>query len=308
MRWFMTLLVVAAALGLAAVAGAEQRYSDAAGDSGGAPDLGQFVVSNDTSQVVVQISAPGRLPEQGEAYLVEIDSDGNPASGKDGFEVRVFTMSVQGFVYIWNGAEWVDAPPAGISIRFELSANMGLWRITLPRTLLSNTSAFTFKTASAKFSGDDIVGLDSAPDGGTWRYELALKQCANGKDDDGDGKVDSSDLGCSSTDDDLESDDPYTLEIDRPTLTPASGRAGKPITVKARVRQVETNAPLAIGRVSCTARSGAGTQRSAGKLASGTASCRLMAPKVSRPTSVRGTITVTSKSASVSAPFSYRVR
>ena len=306
MRWFMTLLVVVGALGLAAVAGAEQRYTDAAGDNGVAPDLGQLVVTNDASEVVIQISAPARLPEQEEAYLVEIDSDGNSASGKDGFEVRVFTMSLRGYVYVWNGSDWVDAPPAGISVRFEFSANTGLWRITLPRTLLSNTSAFNFKTASAKFNGDDIVGLDSAPDGGTWRYELALKQCSNGRDDDGDGKADSSDLGCSGTEDDLESDDPYTLAIDRPTVTPASGRAGKPIKVKARVRQVETNQPIATGTVRCMTKVGSKAKRSAGQLASGTATCRLVSPKVAKRTTIRGTITITSRSASISAPYSFR--
>ncbi len=306
MRLFMTLAVVAVALGLAAVAGAEQRFTDATGDSGAAPDLGQFVVTNDSNQVVIEISAPARLPQPEEAYLLEIDTDANGSTGKEGFEVHVFAMSLSSSVETWNGSDWVAATPTGISVRFEFSATTGLWRVTLPRTLLSNTSAFTFRTLAAKFSGENVVGLDAAPDGGTWRYELALKQCANGRDDDGDGKLDSSDLGCSGTEDDLESDDPYTLAIDPARVTPASGRAGKPIVVRARVRQVETNQPLSSGTVRCMMKVGSKTKRSAGQLASGTATCRLMSPKVAKRTTVRGTITVTSKSASISTPYSFR--
>ena len=308
MRLFMTLAVVAVALGLAAVAGAEQRFTDATGDSGAAPDLGQFVVTNDSNQVVIEISAPARLPQPEEAYLLEIDTDANGSTGKDGFEVHVFAMSLSSSVEVWNGSDWVAAPPTGISVRFEFSATTGLWRVTLPRTLLSNTSAFTFRTLAAKFSGENVVGLDAAPDGGAWRYELALKQCANGRDDDGDGKVDSSDLGCSGTEDDLESDDPYTLSIGRATATPASAKPGKPVVVRARVRQAETSQAIQTGSVRCMSKVGSTTKRSTGQLKAGTAMCRLMAPKVAKPSSVRGTITVTSKSASISAPFSYRVR
>jgi hypothetical protein len=306
MRWFMSVLVVIAGLGLAAAAGAEQRYTDTAGDSSSAPDLGQLVVSNDPSQVVFQIAAPARLPGKDEAYLLQIDSDGNPASGENGFEVNVFMMALSSDVDVWNGSSWVAAPPAGISVRFEFSSASGLWRVTLPRTLLSNTTALNFWLGSAVFNGDDIVASDRGPDGGTWRYELAFKQCANGRDDDGDGKVDSNDLGCSGTEDDLESDDPYTLAIDPAKVTPASGRAGKPVVVRAGVRQVETNQPIATGTVRCITKVGSKTRRSAGQLASGTATCRLVSPKVAKRTTIRGTMTVTSKSASISAPYSFR--
>ena len=306
MRMFAGLVAVVVTLGLAAVAGAEQRYADGAGDNGNAPDLSQVVVTNDTSQVVFQISAPARLPAPEEAYLLQIDSDRNTATGDDGFEVQVFTMGVSSYVETWSGSDWVDAPSGGISVRFEFSSGSGLWRITLPRTLFSNSSAFNFQSAAAMFSGGSIVGFDRAPDGGTWLYELALKQCANGRDDDGDGKIDTSDLGCSGAEDDLESDDPYTLSIGRTSVTPASGRAGKPIVVKARVTQVETGQAIATGTVGCAMKVGSATKRTTGQLASGTATCRLLAPKVAKPTTIRGTITVTSKATSVSAPFAFR--
>lgn len=309
MRWVMTLLVAVGALGAAAVAGAEQRYSDPAGDSASSLDISEVVVTNDTEQVVIRVGLPGTLPEDNDVFLVEIDSDGSSATGKDGFEVRVFGMSLRAFVEVWNGTDWVDAPPAGISVRVELSGGTSARRITLPRSLLSNTSGFNFLVSTAKFSGDDIVGSDRAPDGGgTWRYDLALKQCSNGRDDDGDGKVDSNDLGCTGTDDDLESDDPYTLAIGRPTVTPATGKGGNPVVVKARVTQAETDQPIRAGTVRCTTKAGATTKRSVGQLASGTATCRLMAPRVVKPTTIRGTMTVTSKAATASVPFSFRSR
>ena len=43
---------------------------------------------------------------------------------------------------------------------------------------------------------------------GTFFYDLTFPQCSNGKDDDGDGKVDRQDPGCSGATDDNESDDP----------------------------------------------------------------------------------------------------
>lgn len=306
MRWVTTLLVAIAALGLAAVAGAEQTYTDATGDNGVAPDLTQVVVSNDTTQVTFKITAPPRIPEN-EAHLLLIDTDGNSATGDEGDEVTAYFEFPGIDVETWNGSAWVNAPSTGISGRFELGGGTASWQLTLPRTLLGTGTGFNFVVLSAKLNGSDVEGVDAAPDGGSWRYDLLLKQCANGKDDDGDGKVDSSDLGCSNADDDLESDDPYTLAIAKPKVTPAFGKAGKPIVVKARVTQVETGGPITTGTVSCAVKIGTATKRTAGSLASGTATCRITAPKVAKPTTIRGTITVTSKAKSVSAPFSFRV-
>jgi hypothetical protein len=135
-----------------------------------------------------------------------------------------------------------------------------------------------------------------------------LSQCANGGDDDGDGNVDVQDAGCADAEDDLESDDPYTLAIGRPTVTPATARSGAQVTVKARIRQVETNQAITAGTVRCAAKIGSSTRRWAGRLTEGTATCTLRAPKVSKPTSVTGSVTVSSKSKTASTPFALRVR
>ncbi len=197
---------------------------------------------------------PSRLPDN-EAHLLQINTDGNAATGDEGFDLQAFMLFPGISVETWNGSAWVDAPTTGLSGRFELGAAAS-WRLTLPRTLIGTATAFDFMVISAKFNGDEVAGVDAAPDAGTWRYELALKQCANGRDDDGDGKIDSTDLGCSGTEDDLESDDPYTLSIGRATATPTSAKSGKPVIVRAQVRQVETSKAIRTGTVRCMTKVG----------------------------------------------------
>jgi|RhiMetStandDraft_4_1073278.scaffolds.fasta_scaffold08503_1 hypothetical protein len=304
-RSISTLLVAVAGLALVSAAGAEQRYTEATGDAGAAPELGQTTVENDAGRVVLTIGVPPRFPEPDELYLLRIDTDSNPGTGDEGDEVRVVQMGTSANVMTWNRSDWVDAPSSGIHVRVEISASAGQWLVTLPRTLLSNTSAFDFMVISAKLSGEEVVGTDVA---GPWRYDLTSTQCSNGRDDDADGKLDVADLGCEDGEDDLESDDPFTLAIGRPTVTPSATRSGAQVTVKAPIRQVETNEAITAGTVRCSAKIGASTRRWAGRLASGTATCTLRAPKVSRPTSVRGSLTVSSKSKTASMRFAFRVR
>ena len=80
---------------------------------------------------------------------------------------------------------------------------------------------------------------------------MTFTQCANGKDDDGDGKVDGNDLGCSSPTDNLESDDPVTLKASKALTVPAKPKAGKVVVVGAAVVRVETGAGIPSGTVKC---------------------------------------------------------
>lgn len=302
------LFLITAALVLAAPARADKTFNDPAGDSGAAHDLTSVAVSNDSAQVVLRFAVPNPWPNlrqaEDQAWLLMIDTDHNPSTGDGGDEVRVFQQS-GAYVEVWNGSAWVDAPPAGISVRFEISSSSADWRVQLPRELLGRTSAFDFQLAFAKWAGDQIVGSDRGPDNDSWRYELALTQCANGRDDDGDGKIDAADRGCAGTSDDAEGDEPITPRLLRASVAPAKVRPGRPVTVRATARVLETAEPMTKGSIVCTMRVGAAAKRAIGRIAAGLATCRLVAPRVSRPTTVRGTMTIAGTTQSV--PFTFRV-
>jgi len=303
------LTVVTAALVLVAPARAEKVFNDPAGDSGAAHDITALTVSNDSAQVVLSFPVPNPWPNlqqaEDQAWLLAIDVDRNPSTGGDGAEVRVFQMGGAS-VFTWNGSDWVDAPRDGISVRFEISSNAAAWRVQLPRRLLANTTGFDFELTFAKFAGDEVVGTDHAPDGGAWRYELVVTQCANGVDDDGDGKVDADDLGCTGTGDDVEGDEPITPRLVQVSVTPRTARPGAVVLVRARVRQLETGAAVASGSVTCTTRVGGPTRkRVTGRISAGVATCRLVAPRASRGTTVRGTMTIAGGTQSL--PFSFRI-
>ena len=149
-------------------------------------------------------------------WLLLIDTDRSASTGDDGAELRVIRDS-SAFVEHWNGSAWIDAPPSGISVRFELSSASSSWRVQLPRALFGNTAGFDFRLTFAKVVGDEIVGDDRAPD-----REVALR--ARGTD----------------------SINPL---LRRAAVTPARARVGSSVLVRARLFEA--------GRVSRPAGSGA---------------------------------------------------
>jgi hypothetical protein len=304
----MLIPAMAAALVVAAPARAESTFNDPAGDSGAAHDVTTVAVSNDSRQIVLTFPVPNPWPNlrqaSDQAWLLMIDADRNPATGDDGQEVRVFQMDGAS-VFVWNGSAWVDAPSAGISVRFEINSSSAGWRVQLPRELLAGTTAFDFQLVFAKFVGDEMSAGDRAPNSGWWRYELAFAQCANGRDDDGDGKTDGDDRGCAGAEDNVEGDEVVTPQLLRASVAPAKARAGTSVTVRARAQVLETGALIGTGRVTCVTRTGATTRRVTGRISAGVATCRIAAPRVARGRTVRGTMTVVGTTRSV--PFSFRI-
>ena len=121
--------------------------------------------------------------------------------------------------------------PGGISVRFELSSSSASWSVQPPRWLLGHTSGLDFGRLFAKWAGDENLCTTSRRAAALARRAV-LHQCANGRDDDGDGKIDAADRGCANTVDDAEGDEPVTPRLLRPVVTPAKARPGRPVTVR----------------------------------------------------------------------------
>jgi hypothetical protein len=277
MRRTTTILAVSAlALALTAPARAAETFTDARGDNGEAHDITTVGVSNDAMQVVVSFPVPSPLPNlmqpDDQKWLLLIDTDRSASTGDDGAELRVIRDS-SAFVELWNGSVWIDAPPAGISVRFELSSASTSWRVQLPRALFGNTAGFDFRLTFAKVVGDEIVAADRAPDAGWWRY--ALQEPVRVK-----------------------------LQLQPAVVTPARARVGSSVFVRARLSEVGTG-KAAPGQVLCKIRTGGSVVRISGRISTGVASCRPRVPRARSGTVVRGTMTVVGAMHPVS--FTFRV-
>lgn len=295
---------VAALLGglfMASASFAEATFTDPTGDAtGGAPDIAQAVLSNDvTGLITIKVTTAAPLAS-GSLIIVDLDTDLSPANGAE----YAILAGVSGAGLLkWDGKDYVESGAAVVMTR---SGNV--LELKVKRADIGNVTKFGFDVVSIIFdTSDKVVGEDAAPDGGEFTYALTFPQCSNGKDDDGDGKVDADDLGCSSETDNLESDDPVTLKTGPAKVVPAKPKAGKVAVVSAPVTRVETGVGIPAGTVKCAGRAGAKALKGTGRVTGGRASCTFKLPAGAKGKTVRGSITVTYRGKTKVVPFSFKV-
>ena len=287
---------------VASAAAGDSVFTDPAGDAtGGAPDITQVVVSNDAAGMITfKLTTVAPIVE-GSIVGVDLDTDNSPANGA---EYELLAGIGGAGLLKWDGAQYVESKA---TVAYTRSGSVV--SLELDRAVLGGPTRFGFAAVSLLFdASDEIVGEDSAPDGGSYSYSLTFAQCGNGKDDDGDGKVDAADLGCSSATDNRESDDPVTLRAGKARVTPRKPKAGKAVVVAAPVTRVETGLRIESGTVKCVGRIGAKVFRGSGKVTAGKASCAFRLPATSKGHVVRGTIRVTHLRKAMVVPFSFPVR
>lgn len=301
-RWAVAgVAALVGALVMAAMALAEATFTDPTGDAtGGAADMTQAVVSNDlTGLITFKITTVAPLAS-GSLMAVDLDTDLSPANGA---EYAILAGIGGAGMVKWDGKDYVES---GATILMTRSGNV--LELKVKRADIGNVTKFGFDVVSVIFDeADKVVGEDAAPDGGAFTYSLTFAQCSNSKDDDGDGKVDADDLGCSSETDNLESDDPVTLKTGPAKVLPAKPKAGKVAVVSAPVTRVETGLGIPAGTVKCAGRAGTKALRGAGKVAGGRASCAFKLPVGAKGQTGRGTITVTHLGKTKVVPFSFKV-
>jgi hypothetical protein len=308
----MTAGVVAFAAAMAGGAFADQSYPDATGDAQAGTDITGMTVTNDASGGIgIQVGAASPLVGN-HAFMIFIDADKNQSTGDLGDEYWLYGGPDVGIGFLaWNGSQWADSNPAGFSVG-AAAANVMDFRFT--QASIGNTTSFNFAVVSVSIdeSGGQFTfkGWDAAPDRGYHTYDVATTQCANAKDDDGDGKIDSQDLGCSATTDDDESDEPVavTIKVGKAKVTPARPKSGGKAVVSVPVTNVGTGTEIDGGSVVCAAKVVSGKAlRGIGKVVAGRAVCTFKVPVGLKGKTVRGTVGVTYKTAKGKAPFSFKV-
>lgn len=299
------IVVVAGCLVAAGVGVADTTSTDPAGDAkGGAPDITQVVAANDPAGLVTfRLTTVAPITDSS-IVGVDLDTDANPATGAVGAEYSLIAGMGGSGLLKWNGTSF-DSSPAP-TLTMTRSGNVVEFKIN--RSDFGSVSRFGFAAFGVNFdSAGAFLGEDDAPDGGEYVYSLVFTQCANGTDDDGDGKVDAADLGCSSSTDNLESDDPVTLKAGQAKIVPAKPNAGKVVVVSAPVTRVETGVGVSSGTARCVVRVGTSPVAAKGTVAAGRGSCTFKTPAKSKGKTARGTITVTVLGKSSVIPFSFKV-
>jgi hypothetical protein len=305
MRRFLTLLlaVASAAFIVALPAGAEQSYTDPGGDAGAGTDIIGITVRNDQAGLIsVQVASANPIVGN-HAVALFIDADKNPATGDDGDEAWMFGGPLVGAAFFnCSSAGCSETNPAGFGAR---AASANVTEFTFNRSAIGNSAGFNFVALSLSIDPPNLSFWDVTS---SFTYDLAFPQCGNGRDDDGDGAIDAQDLGCSSPADENEADDPVNVRLGAAKAKPAAPKAGSVVTISAPTTRVETGRPLESGSVSCTATTAGKKMRASGSVVAGNAVCKLKLPAAARGKTVRGSLTVTYKTAKATRPFSFRAR
>ncbi len=281
-------------------AGAEQSSNDPAGDAGAGMDVTNITVRSTTvSTVTFRITLSPILANHALSFL--FDTDKNASTGTSGIDHGIVSVPGSAFALLfqWNGTSLVQMPAA--VVRIAVSGNVV--ELEARRSDLGNTTGFAFVAGSVDVSTNTVH--DNVPDSGFLVYDVPA--CANGVDDDRDGRVDSpADAGCSNTEDADETDPPLRLAAGKPTAV-GLPRPTRPFTVVMSVTRSDGR-PFAAGKVTCTARVGTAKLKASGSRAAGQARCTMRITEDSSGKMVRGTITAQVGSARVARAFGFRVR
>lgn len=171
-------LTVIAVLALLLVPTASSgNYGDPSGDNvGGAGDITAATVTGDkgTGQLVFRIAGSNIASSEQNMLFLDIDSDANPNTGNltDGGADYSFVVddTSYGFAH-WSGSDWVAATGATVRV----TGNTSQITISVNRSDLGNATDLNFSVTSLNVvvtGGTTQIGLDAAPDDGSYNYSL----------------------------------------------------------------------------------------------------------------------------------------
>jgi hypothetical protein len=147
-------------------------YSDPAGDSSSAGDIGGVTVLADkgSGQIIFRVAGTNLSTAPNMITAVVIDSDANPATGSPNWDGADYILAVDNstFDFIhWNGSDWVETPYSTVHV---CCLGGGSLMFSVNRSELGNTSEFNFIAHTRNL---DTKASDDAPDDGMYNYSLA---------------------------------------------------------------------------------------------------------------------------------------
>jgi hypothetical protein len=251
---------------------------DAAGDQDAAPDITDVAVSDTKAgRIRFAVATPSHTMLPPSTWIeLDFDVDRRRSTGDAGVEAYVAYEEGEVYAARWSSDEddFVQVRRSGVTAR---SAG-GMVTFDVPRSFLAEVASFDFYFVSGDSTEDEDNAIDFAPNGNRWwRYALANKP-------------------------------PLRLVAGAPRGTPTRPIAGRRFTVSVPVLRSDTARGVTSGSVACDVRIAGVRVSAAGRVRAGQASCSVSVPKSASGAGLRGSMTVRSGRASVTARFAFAVR
>jgi hypothetical protein len=274
--------------GAARVTTNSQSYQDSTGEDPAAPDITSIDVSNDdTGLITFQVNIanrPALTPDM--LLLIFLDTDKNVATGDPqsfGADYAIQLDSTGVNLFQWNGTDFVGAS-AQSSLVYSYATTGPTIRVNALD--LNKTKGFNFAAIVASGIAIDASGnadftnahTDLAPDRGhgTFAYDVLVK---------------------------------VTLTVGTFTTSPTPAKAGKTFSAGLALTESDTNAGVASGTITCSARiAGKVVPVKARRLVDGVAVCVWSIPKTARGKTIRGSIAFATQGAQASRAFAATIR
>lgn len=268
------LAAVAAALFLPQTALADAEFADPAGDGGGAPDITEVLVANDSSELIaflVEVPSHATLDPTSEIELV-IDSDRSTATGSGGWDHLFYINSGGWNLLLWDGAQWVENPTEAVDAVYS----DGLLLVIIGRSALGDTRAFDFALGGYRVENDAVTASDLAPDQSFWAYTVVAKT--------------------------------FGIAAGPLVRAPNVARAGKAFAVGFLVARTDWPFPADEAAVVCNATLGGKKIAARQAFVAGVASCRVALPKNAKGKKLKIVIRVLSGGRSVTRTYTTTVK
>lgn len=277
-------LAVAVPVALAGSASNSTSYPDSTGEDAQAPDITSVQVSNDDAGMITfQVNVSNRPSFTNDMFLlIFVDSDQNASTGDPstlGADYVIQMVPGAADLFQWQGNDYVRAPsqtsltfgyaPTGATLHIS-AADLGKTKGFKFGVLLASGVVVT-STGDLDFTN---VHQDNAPDPGHgfFAYQVLTK---------------------------------LVLSVTTFQTAPKPAKAGRTFAVSMAVSENDTKGPVSSGAVTCPAMlAGKRITPSSHSLLNGIATCTFKIPAAAKGKAIRGSITVTSRGASVSRPFS----